>query len=472
MSRSHNNQLNTVSLFDEEQSRPPRKRSYNMAQCHSNTLDEHDGPIETYGGPEVKNSYVNYAYLKDTYQRGLVPGQAPPVPAVKVEDGDVFVSNTPTYDSDYAESDRDDRRPSKVPKINKDGGPRKPRQPRPRLLKWSDNDWKNVVLGIVWACGEAGVQIPFDQAAQVVGESCTAGALQQAILKLRGKQIDEGYQIPSLRMAWTRKNKCASSSSFSTNTKPQQVTGQNRMVEPRQSLVVKLKVTVRDSAVKNDGHAARQGNSGLVGDHVDGFGIVYPMNDIHTTGSQGIPVVSGHPSDPGSSAGPYRDIVKQAVPTQYHQSADTSFDFEQHMRDMEAQKFEEYVKDHEEYDFVGNDSQEHLFAESESDNGRSSGFLPEMSSPLGNTYESPYSSFHSSHLQHSLLPPSTAQHGLPYPLQVQAGGEEAHLDVAHFPDIFPHYVFPNCSIDAQGSFADVYKTEAHEDYDFNAGHFN
>ncbi|KAF1933534.1 uncharacterized protein M421DRAFT_88722 [Didymella exigua CBS 183.55] len=117
------------------------------------------------------------------------------------------VSATPAKDSEASESENE--RPRKTPKLNKDGIPRKPRQPRPKLLRWNDDDWKNVCLGIVWACGEIGVQIPFEQAAQVVGEKCTAGALQQALLKLRGKQVEAGHSIPTLKMAWTRKNKPA-----------------------------------------------------------------------------------------------------------------------------------------------------------------------------------------------------------------------------------------------------------------------
>ena len=102
------------------------------------------------------------------------------------------------------ESDEDYIDVNKIPKTRKDGTSRKPRQPRPKLLKWNDNDWKQLVLGIVWACGEAGISIPFSQAAQVVHDGCTAGALQQAILKLRVKQNAAGEQVPPLRMAWTR----------------------------------------------------------------------------------------------------------------------------------------------------------------------------------------------------------------------------------------------------------------------------
>ncbi|KAI8940735.1 hypothetical protein NX059_002000 [Plenodomus lindquistii] len=143
--------------------------------------------------------------------------------SVKVEqedDDDNFVSSLPSQSGEYDEyvqSDESDggyfegSRTNTTPKTNKDGGRRKPRQPRAKLLKWNDNDWKNVVLGIIWACGETGTQIPFDQASQIVGETCTAGALQQAVLKLRQKQVAEGNWIPPLKMAWTRKSKTSDS---------------------------------------------------------------------------------------------------------------------------------------------------------------------------------------------------------------------------------------------------------------------
>ena len=143
------------------------------------------------------------------------------------------VSPSQNESSRYEGSESEDERPRKAAKLNKGGEPRKPRRPRPKLLKWSDDDWKNVILGIVWACGETGVQIPFEQAAQVVDEHCTAGALQQALLKLRGKQIAEGYQIPSLKMAWTRKNKYSSSPSSSANPKSAQVPDAGKNAFPR-----------------------------------------------------------------------------------------------------------------------------------------------------------------------------------------------------------------------------------------------
>lgn len=163
-------------------------------------------------GPYVSDSYVPNQYVPGPY----AVGESAYSGIVDDGQGDIkldgahdsyTVSATPAEESDFAASDSEEERPCKTPKINKDGAPRKPRQPRPKLLKWNDDDWKNVCLGIVWACGETGVQIPFDQAAQVVGQKCTAGALQQALLKLRGKQIADGHQIPNLKMAWTRKNR-------------------------------------------------------------------------------------------------------------------------------------------------------------------------------------------------------------------------------------------------------------------------
>jgi hypothetical protein len=169
------------------------------------------------------------------------------------------INTVSAFDDDssrYEGSDSEEERPRKAAKLNKDGVPRKPRRPRPKLLKWSDDDWKNVILGIVWACGENGIQIPFEQAAKVVGEHCTAGALQQALLKLRGKQIAEGYQIPSLKMAWTRKNRYATPPSSSANSKSAQDLDDDKTVSLRkepacvevtQSKVIALKRSYNES---------------------------------------------------------------------------------------------------------------------------------------------------------------------------------------------------------------------------------
>ncbi|KAJ4353748.1 uncharacterized protein N0V89_005478 [Didymosphaeria variabile] len=90
-------------------------------------------------------------------------------------------------------------------KINKNGRMRKVRQPRGNLRRWDENDVSRALMGIVWACGENGVQIPFDQAAKLVDQTCTAGALQQAILKIQTKLNKDGEQIPRIKMNWPKK---------------------------------------------------------------------------------------------------------------------------------------------------------------------------------------------------------------------------------------------------------------------------
>jgi hypothetical protein len=237
--------------------------------------------IESPTGP-INADYDLHGMTAEAAQANVDAGVADVDAPVKAEpEEEQEVSLTPLGGSEYDESEYDERRPSKIPKLNKDGIPRKPRQPRPKLLKWDDNDWKNVALGLVWACGENGIQIPFDQASQIVSESCTAGALQQALLKLRGKQIAEGFQIPSLRMAWTRKNKNSTSSKSSADLKPlQDGNGTHKLTTPKrkptrfagnQSLLITLKRAYKDTdrchlaspyvptiATTGDGQTARQ----------------------------------------------------------------------------------------------------------------------------------------------------------------------------------------------------------------------
>lgn len=194
------------------------------------------GPLDmlygyTHGFPQHVPVYNDF-----TEEQLAVDDNAQEHNGIKMEDNledDPFMSPPPSYNGEHEESDLEDRRPYKAPKINKDGMPRKPRQPRAKLLKWSDNDWKNVVLGIIWACGECGLQIPFEQASQVVGERCTAGALQQAVLKLRMKQVEEGNKIPALKMAWTRKSRTPGSSVSDANLNDVQIPSKTKTVLPR-----------------------------------------------------------------------------------------------------------------------------------------------------------------------------------------------------------------------------------------------
>lgn len=156
--------------------------------------------------------------------------------------------------SEYKGEDSDEERAAKTSRNNKGGTtPRKPRDPRPKLIKWDDNDWKKAVMGIVYSCGENDVQIPFDQAAQFVSPTCTAGALQQALLKLRDKLIAEGHPIPPLKMSWHRRSTLGSLDASSSTSGAQQSTPaktpkrKQHRARHRQSLVVVLKRPYRES---------------------------------------------------------------------------------------------------------------------------------------------------------------------------------------------------------------------------------
>ncbi|PSN59828.1 hypothetical protein BS50DRAFT_626404 [Corynespora cassiicola Philippines] len=83
---------------------------------------------------------------------------------------------------------------------------RKQRAPRPPLVRWTEQDWMRATIGIIWACGEDGISIPFDRAATFVSPTCTAGALQQAVLKLHSKLRSQALNIPVVKMHWSRRN--------------------------------------------------------------------------------------------------------------------------------------------------------------------------------------------------------------------------------------------------------------------------
>ncbi|EUC38142.1 hypothetical protein COCCADRAFT_1166 [Bipolaris zeicola 26-R-13] len=255
MSSYHNNQLKMVGLFDSDETYDSPGQAPLVpwpSQSNSSHFDGADiGYLYNYESAlRVKHDFASRSFQPDhfvadpagsQYQKQADGARA------ESEDRVSQVSYTPGQDSEDYESACEDRLPSKSTKINKDGAPRKPRQPRPKLLKWTDNDWKNAVLGIVWACGEKSIQIPFEQAAQVVGKNCTASALQQAVLKLRGKQVADGNRIPTLKMAWTRKNRSGSSPLPIANTQSTQVQPpvKTRPRKRADSLIVKLKIARR-----------------------------------------------------------------------------------------------------------------------------------------------------------------------------------------------------------------------------------
>lgn len=257
MAFHHNNRLNMVGLFDSDEAYDSPYPSSGMVP-HTTSDDMRTSNIDM----GYFHDYVHTpSIMADAGNRPFGPEHFIAEPSgsqdqeqndedySRIDDSVSVVSYTPPDDSDYEESACEDITLSKAPKTNKDGAPRKARQPRPKLLKWSDNDWKNVVLGIIWACGENGIRIPFSQAAQLVGETCTASALQQAVLKLRCKQIADGHDIPLLKMAWTRKNRNGRSSSPIADAKntyiqtpPKTPTRKRCAQKGKESLIVKFKI--------------------------------------------------------------------------------------------------------------------------------------------------------------------------------------------------------------------------------------
>jgi hypothetical protein len=175
-------------------------------------------------------------------------------------------------DGNCDETESDDTEHGEMSTLNKNGKPRKSRQKRAPLIRWDDHDIALAMIGIVWACGEAGVQIPFAQAAQVVETSCTASALQQAILKIKDRLVLQGDQIPKLRMGWPSKR----TSPTNTNVVPRDFSKVSRrkptLQQSEQSLIVTLKCAYRPSGPSEG--AVHSGPSEQV--ELSGFGTPDP----------------------------------------------------------------------------------------------------------------------------------------------------------------------------------------------------
>lgn len=203
--------------------------------------------------------------INDEHEMGFadgsnIYGNSSPIGTANTSPGDCVAS----ANSEHNDHNVVEHRTPKTTAINKDGTPRKPRAPRNPLIKWDDNDWKQAVLGIIWACGETGLSIPFGQAAQLVSQSCTASALQQAVLKLREKMNAEGHQIPGLRMVWTRDKRDAAEAfgSLELVEQPPKKTRLPRKKPTRmagtQSLIVVLKYRRRPIPTHTAAHGERQ----------------------------------------------------------------------------------------------------------------------------------------------------------------------------------------------------------------------
>lgn len=108
----------------------------------------------------------------------------------------------------------------KKPARNKDGSLRKLRNQRPPLINWDLDTVGKGLIGVVWSCGEVGQEINFAQAAQIISPTCTASALQQAILKLAQKLKDKGHQVPRIKMSWPKKGADPKTQVYRIDAKP------------------------------------------------------------------------------------------------------------------------------------------------------------------------------------------------------------------------------------------------------------
>ncbi len=264
--------------------------------------------------------------------------------------------------SDYDGDEVDAQPAPKRQKTNKNGAPRKPRQPRAKLCSWKDDDWKNVLLGVVQVCGANNIRIPFEQAAKFAGPTVTAGALQQAILKLRDKQIAEGYEIPALKMNWTRKETRDALKAANAQQIPQADLGKPKVTKKkptrkrdRQSLVITLyrayqeglrthlvapydfnKVGHNEQHVRGRSSAITSGNQNAQKGNKQALRIEIPPRKIeHNIPTHSNAIIAGGnpftplPTHPTSPAMPNQSMVNQAQAATYFnppQQAFSSFD--------------------------------------------------------------------------------------------------------------------------------------------------
>jgi hypothetical protein len=183
-------------------------------------------------------------------------------------------------------------------KLNKDGQPRKSRAPRAPLRRWDENDLTKALIGIVWACGEAGLQIPFNQAAQLIDDTCTASALQQAILKLHAQMLKERKQLPKIKMHWPKKGGTRSDVVFRDAGKVPR-----RKPTMRQGGQI-LIITLKRAYVEAD-------RSALASPYTPGSGPKYPYHSLDPRAMNAWALPPSNPPLP-----PYRESVfAKRVPT-------------------------------------------------------------------------------------------------------------------------------------------------------------
>lgn len=226
----HNDYINPFAMGNQQgplgtpandQSNNPSSRDSFMLYCQAPSFEAQNGhPQEAYPGAstgytENATGYINNqstasseTYIKDE-------AETDDADSYHLDDDDEYVPNLPGDDDDYVlkngrtNNKRGDENQREVAlkkrKLNKDGQERKLRQPRGQLRRWDETDCARALIGIVWACGENGINIPFAQAANLVDDRCTASALQQAILKMCAKLNKDGAQLPKIKMNWPKK---------------------------------------------------------------------------------------------------------------------------------------------------------------------------------------------------------------------------------------------------------------------------
>ncbi|KAF2203721.1 hypothetical protein GQ43DRAFT_246763 [Delitschia confertaspora ATCC 74209] len=178
------------------------------------------------------------------FTTGDTPGRLPPTYPTPWDDGDPAWEDTPhggnsqpiidigEHESGSSWAATNGRRKTRRP-VRKLAQPRKARMPRPKLMKWTDDDWKLAMLCLVHVCGEMNNHLPFEETARMINPNCSGSALQQALLKLKQKFKDEDKYCPdTLTMSWS-KNKAATSRGHSAVAPTHGVGASNRATPGR-----------------------------------------------------------------------------------------------------------------------------------------------------------------------------------------------------------------------------------------------
>ncbi|KAL5376420.1 hypothetical protein DPSP01_010530 [Paraphaeosphaeria sporulosa] len=195
------------------------------------------------------------------------------------------------------------QQPGKKRKINKNGRVRKVREPRGHLRRWDESDVSRALMGIVWACGENGVVIPFAQAAKIVDQDCTSGALQQAILKMHDKMNRDGAQLPRIKMNWPKKPSAAGKSIIRDNGKVPRK--KPTLTQATQCTIVSLPAQPRDT-ISAAGEAPQQD-------------LVLPM-DVSYSGQSASADVRHERADEMPSSPRQLSDLPPSTPAQHHGS--------------------------------------------------------------------------------------------------------------------------------------------------------